>query len=298
MAGGRRTPGAAPAGGREGASASPAGRRKAEGRDDPRSLHGEPPGPDPDAPVARSTPVRCRAPGSLHPGYGGAGHPTIHVAAASGRAPSGCPPGAFVVHRVVVAELRAEGISAGQYGGWRRGVAEVRGGLAQLAQIAAQRGVQGADEAGVGRCVRLGGAAASFEADRAGYQRCARYRARNPVSTSRRAVCHHPRLYVLVYRPARCGPGLREARRAELSGSVTPGCCRRAVPRTLWRWPSARQTRDEARRRSAGPASGGLPDASARPATMSAELAVVRMASSTARRSAASSQICWPWNGG
>jgi hypothetical protein len=78
---------------------------------------------------------------------------------------------------VVVAELSAEGIPAREYSGWRpRGVAELRGRIAQPRQVAAQRRVQGAHEADVGWCVRLGRTAAGSQTDHAaGYQRCARY---------------------------------------------------------------------------------------------------------------------------
>jgi hypothetical protein len=75
---------------------------------------------------------------------------------------------------VVVAELSAEGVPAGQHGGWRgRGVAELRGRIAQPGQVAAQRRVQGAHEADVGWCFRLTGAVAGLQADcAADYQRC------------------------------------------------------------------------------------------------------------------------------
>jgi len=88
------------------------------------------------------------------------------------------PATGVVLGRVMVVELSAESVPAGQHRRRRgRGAVELRGHIPQSGQVAAQRRVQGAHEADVGLCVRLARTVAGSHTDRARYdRRCPRYR--------------------------------------------------------------------------------------------------------------------------
>ena len=68
------------------------GERTAEGRDDSRSLHGEPPGTDPDAPVARQRRPAAERLEVRTRGHGGGGHPALRVGPSAIRLPAGGVP--------------------------------------------------------------------------------------------------------------------------------------------------------------------------------------------------------------
>ena len=94
-------------------------------------------------------------------------------------------PQVIVLGPVMVIELSPEGDPAGQHGRRRaRRAVKLRGRIPQPRQIAAQRRVQGAHEAGVGWCVRLAQTAAGSQADHGpNDQRCPGYRGQNPATT-------------------------------------------------------------------------------------------------------------------